>query len=112
MESLKHVKLGILGMGTVASGLINIMEFNKDKVHGNINGELMVNKVLVNNPNKIRNVNLPKEVYTTDAYEVINSDADIIVELIGGLSPAYGTTNRCRRWNWSPCCPLPAPGAW
>ena len=89
MESLKHVKLGILGMGTVASGLINIMEFNKDKVHGNINGELMVNKVLVNNPNKIRNVNLPKEVYTTDAYEVINSDADIIVELIGGLSPAY-----------------------
>ena len=32
---------------------------------------------------------MPKEVYTTDAYEVINSDADIIVELIGGLSPAY-----------------------
>lgn len=89
MESLKPVELGILGMGTVASGLINIMEFNKNKVHEKINRELIINKVLVNSLNKKRNVNLPKEVYTTDAYEVINSNADIIVELIGGISPAY-----------------------
>jgi homoserine dehydrogenase len=89
MELLKPVKLGILGMGTVASGLINIMEFNKNKVHETIQRELIVNKVLVNSLNKKRNINLPEEVYTTDAYEVINSDADIIVELIGGINPAY-----------------------
>lgn len=89
MESLKTLKLGILGMGTVASGLINIMEFNKDKVHAAIKDELIVDKVLVNNLDKKRNVSLPGEVYTTDAYQVINRDADIIVELIGGINPAY-----------------------
>ncbi len=89
MESLKQVKLGILGMGTVASGLINIMEFNKNKVQASIDNELIVKKVLVNNLKKKRNVNLPQDVYTTDPYEVINSDADIIVELIGGINPAY-----------------------
>ncbi len=86
MESLK---IGILGMGTVASGLVGIMEFNKDKVEASIGRELIVDKVLVSNLDKKRNVNLPKEVYTSDAYQVINSDADIIVELIGGINPAY-----------------------
>ena len=90
MQSFKPVKLGILGMGTVASGLINIIDFNKNKVHNTVNRELVVNKVLVNSIDKKRNVNLPKEIYTTDAYEVINDrDTDIIVELMGGINPAY-----------------------
>ncbi|NLJ58444.1 MAG: homoserine dehydrogenase [Tissierellia bacterium] len=87
---MEAIKLGILGMGTVASGLINIIEFNRNKVVNSLNKELAVSKVLVNNLDKERNVNLPKEVYTTDAYEVINDkDAEIIVELIGGIDPAY-----------------------
>ncbi|MDD4781325.1 MAG: homoserine dehydrogenase [Tissierellia bacterium] len=87
---MESVKLGILGMGTVASGLVNIIEFNKSKVVNNLNKELIINKVLVNNLDKERNVNLQKEVYTTDAYEVINDkNVEIIVELIGGINPAY-----------------------
>lgn len=90
MKSLEPVKLGILGMGTVASGLINIIEFNKIKIQNIINRDFVVNKVLVNSLNKKRNVNLSTEVYTTDAYEVIkDKDTDIIVELIGGINPAY-----------------------
>lgn len=89
MESLKPVKLGILGMGTVATGLVNIMDFNKSKVYGTVRRDLNITKVLVKNLDKKRNVNLPREVYTRDPYEVINGDADIIVELIGGINPAY-----------------------
>ena len=89
MESLKQVKLGILGMGTVSSGLINIMDLNKTKVHEAIRRELIVTKVLVKNLDKKRSIDLPTEVYTKDAYEVINGNTDIIVELIGGLNPAY-----------------------
>jgi homoserine dehydrogenase len=89
MKELKPVKLGILGMGTVASGLVNIMDFNKNKVDAAIKRDLTVTKVLVKNLGKKRNVSLPQEVYTQDAYEVINSDTDIIVELIGGINPAY-----------------------
>lgn len=87
---MDKIKLGILGMGTVASGLINIIEFNNSKVVGILNKELIINKVLVKNIEKKRDVNLPHEVYTTDAYEVINDkDIEIIVELMGGINPAY-----------------------
>lgn len=87
---MDKVKLGILGMGTVASGLINIIEFNNSKISGILNKELSVNKVLVKSLEKKRDVNLPQEVYTTDAYEVINDkDVQIVVELIGGINPAY-----------------------
>lgn len=87
---MDKVKLGILGMGTVASGLINIIEFNNSKISGILNKELSVNKVLVKSLGKKRDVNLPQEVYTTDAYEVINDkDVQILVELIGGINPAF-----------------------
>ena len=87
---MKKINLGILGMGTVASGLINIIEFNNSKVSNNINCELIVSKVLVNSLNKNRNVNLSHDVYTIDVNKVINDkDAEIIVELIGGINPAY-----------------------
>lgn len=87
---MDKVKLGILGMGTVASGLINIIEFNNSKISGILNKELSVNKVLVKSLGKKRDVNLPQEVYTTDAYEVINDkEVQILVELIGGINPAY-----------------------
>ncbi|MDF2948647.1 MAG: homoserine dehydrogenase [Sedimentibacter sp.] len=87
---MEEVKLGILGMGTVASGLINIIEFNNSKLIENINKSLIISKVLVKNPDKKRNVNLDSGVYTSEAYEVINDrDVHIIVELIGGIHPAY-----------------------
>ena len=87
---MESINLGILGMGTVASGLINIIEINNSKIVGNINKQLVVNKALVKDVNKKRNVNLSQNVYTTDAYEIINdSSIQIIVELIGGINPAY-----------------------
>ena len=87
---MERIKLGILGMGTVASGLINIIETNNSKIIKTINKDLIINKVLVNSLDKKRKVNLPVEVYTRDAYEVINDeDTGIIVELIGGINPAY-----------------------
>lgn len=87
---MEEVKLGILGMGTVATGLINIIEFNDSKLVGTLNKKITVNKVLVNNLDKKRSVSLPQDVYTTDAYEVINDkDVNIVVELIGGINPAY-----------------------
>lgn len=87
---MESIKLGILGMGTVASGLVNIIDFNGEKLSRILNKEFKVSKVLVKNKDKNRNINLSGDVYTTDAYEVINDrDVQILVELIGGINPAY-----------------------
>lgn len=87
---METVKLGILGMGTVASGLVNILEINKEKITESLGKNIEVSKVLVKNKDKKRNINLNQEVYTEDAYEVINDEnSNIIVELIGGINPAF-----------------------
>ncbi len=87
---METVKLGILGMGTVASGLVNILEINKEKITESVGKNIEVSKVLVKNKDKKRNINLNQEVYTEDAYEVINDEnSNIIVELIGGINPAF-----------------------
>jgi homoserine dehydrogenase len=87
---MKKFKLGILGMGTVASGLVNIMELNDEKITRTLGGKLEIKKVLVKDKNKKRNVNLPHDVYTTDAYEILNDEEiPIIIELMGGIDPAY-----------------------
>lgn len=86
---MNTLKLGILGMGTVASGLVNIIEMNNTKFTKILCKEIKVQKVLVKNIKKKRDINIPQEVYTTDPYEVINDkDVQILVELIGGIDPA------------------------
>lgn len=87
---METVKLGILGMGTVASGLVNILEINNEKITESLGKNILLSKVLVKNKSKKRNINLKQEVYTEDAYEVINDEnIQIIVELIGGIDLAY-----------------------
>lgn len=87
---MEKVYLGILGMGTVATGLINIIEMNHSKIDETLGKSIGISRVLVNNLNKKRNVNLSADIYTDNAYEVIDDKrVDIIVELIGGIDPAY-----------------------
>lgn len=87
---MKTLNIGILGMGTVATGLINIMELNKHKITNILNSNLNVKKVLVKDINKKREIKLPNQIYTQNAYDIINDeDIQIVVELMGGINPAY-----------------------
>ena len=75
------LKIGILGLGTVGSGVVKSLEGN-DLVS--------IKKVAVRNINKKRSVNLPVDVLTEDSFSVVNDkDIDVVVELIGGTNPAY-----------------------
>jgi homoserine dehydrogenase len=49
---------------------------------------LSIERVLVRDVNKPRAVPLPHSVFTNDVAEFLACDADVIVEAIGGLSPA------------------------
>jgi homoserine dehydrogenase len=74
----------------VASGLVAIMEMNYEKIVSVLGKEIEIKRVLVKDINKIRKVNLKPEIYTTDS-DIVLADPDIhiIVELIGGIKPAY-----------------------
>ena len=81
------VKLGILGLGTVGTGTVQLLQ---DVAGRNpLLQEIEIYRVGVRSLDKVRNVNLPTDVVTTDLASIVNDPAvDIVVELIGGLEPA------------------------
>ncbi len=85
----KPVYLGILGLGTVGSGAVKILQQSSADITQRTGRRLAIKKVLVRNPDKPRPVTLPKGVITTNPAEVLEDpEIDIIVEVMGGISPA------------------------
>ena len=78
----KKIKIGLIGLGTVGSGVYKTLE-----AFDNIE----VVKIAVKNKNKKRDIpNLDESLITDDPYEVVNNpEIDIVCELIGGMEPAY-----------------------
>ncbi|WP_138504263.1 homoserine dehydrogenase [Nostoc sp. PA-18-2419] len=81
------VKLGILGLGTVGTGTVQLLQ-DKTGRHPLLQ-EIEIYRVGVRSLDKPRAVQLPTDVLTTDLEAIVNDPAvDIIVEVIGGLEPA------------------------
>lgn len=78
----KKIKIGLIGLGTVGSGVFKTL-----RTFDNIE----VVKIAVRNINKPRNIEgLDNSIITDNPYDVVNCpDIDIVAELAGGLDPAY-----------------------
>ena len=81
MEKSKKIKIGLIGLGTVGSGVYKTLK-SFDNVE--------ITKIAVKNINKPRNIEgLDNSILTDKPFDVVNDpDIDIVVELIGGLNPA------------------------
>lgn len=81
------VKLGILGLGTVGTGTVQLLQ-DKAGRHPLLQ-EIEIYRVGVRSLDKPRAVELSTEVLTTDLEAIVNDPAvDIVVEVMGGLEPA------------------------
>ncbi|AUT03494.1 homoserine dehydrogenase [Nostoc sp. CENA543] len=81
------VKLGILGLGTVGTGTVKLLQDAAGR-HPLLQ-EIEIYRVGVRSLDKPRNVQLPAQVITTDLAAIVNDPAvDIVVEVMGGLEPA------------------------
>lgn len=84
------IGIGILGLGVVGSGIIQIINEHKEMLYKKTNCYLSVERVLVQDIEKNRHVTLNKDILTTDAADVLNNPhVDIIIEVIGGTDDAY-----------------------
>ncbi len=84
------MRLGFLGMGVVGCGAANILLKNTAMIEHRARCAFEIVKVAVRNPRKPRPVNLPPELYTTDPYSVVTDPrVDIVVEVMGGIEPAF-----------------------
>ncbi|HLV09527.1 MAG TPA: homoserine dehydrogenase, partial [Halanaerobiales bacterium] len=84
------IRIGLLGLGTVGSGVYRILSKHRESIKKKVGTELVINKVLVSSKTKKREIELAGELITEQAEEILNNpDIDLIVELIGGEEPAY-----------------------
>ncbi len=79
----------MIGLGTVGSGALRILQENADLVRHRVGAPVEVVKVAVRDPKRDRGLKLPAGMLTTNPAEIVDNPAiDIVVELIGGYEPA------------------------
>ncbi|MEZ6064717.1 MAG: homoserine dehydrogenase [Planctomycetaceae bacterium] len=83
------MRVGIIGLGTVGSGVVKILEEHADLLARRTGRTIEIVKVAVRDLNKPRAVSLPSGMVTDDPMSVAtHPEVDVVVELIGGLKPA------------------------
>lgn len=83
----RATRIGILGMGNVGSGLVELLRRNARLIETKSNVSLEIRRVLVRNPDKPRPVD--RSLLTTRIEDVIQDpEIGLVVELIGGIEPA------------------------
>jgi len=83
---MKSIKVGLLGFGNIGRGVWDITRMNNTTITEQCGYSIEISKILVQT-DKDRGVN--QGLFTTNAHEILdNPEIDIIIELIGGLSPA------------------------
>jgi homoserine dehydrogenase len=83
------VTVGILGFGTVGTGVVKILLDKKNKLGRKLGFPLVIRRIADIDVKRNRGIKLPKNLLVKNAEQVINDPSiDIIVELIGGIHPA------------------------
>lgn len=86
---MKPVKIGILGLGTVGGGSVNVLQRNAAVVKGRAGRDIEISQASAKDLTRSRICDTQGIALTTDPFEVVNDpEIDIILELMGGLSPA------------------------
>lgn len=83
------INVGIIGFGTVGNGTVRILLENRDILTERLGFEINLKSIVARDIRKERGVKVPEGVLTTDVDAVLNDpDIQIVVELMGGISPA------------------------
>lgn len=86
---MKPVKVGLLGLGTVGGGTATVLKRNAEEIARRAGRGIEIDFIATLEPERAPELGVNNIRLTKDAYEVVNDpDIDIIVELIGGYSPA------------------------
>ena len=89
MKEPPEIGIGVLGMGFVGTSVVQTLLQQGHRLAKQIGVPLNLNGVLVKDHSKARPITIPENLITTDPSQILNNpDIKIIVELIGGESPA------------------------
>jgi homoserine dehydrogenase len=92
---LKPVKVGLLGLGTVGGGVVNLLNRNRDEIGRRAGREIEVVHAATRHPDRARSCDTEGIRISTDPMAVVDDpETEIIIELIGGETLARDLIER------------------
>jgi homoserine dehydrogenase len=88
VNRLRTVRVALAGCGTVGSSLVALARVQEAWFQRRHGVRFEIARVLVRDAAKPRSVPLTRHLMTTNIDEFLQTDADVVVEVIGGLEPA------------------------
>lgn len=86
------LKVGVIGVGTVGSAVVSILEENKEMITARAGREVVVKTGVVRTLSKERDLDI---ALTDDPYAVVNDpEIDIVVELMGGVEGPFAVVKK------------------
>ena len=86
---MKEIKVGLIGFGTVGSGVVRILQKNSRLIEKRMGAKLVVKRIADIDLKTDRGVKVKPGVLTRRAGDVIKDpEIDIVMELMGGVEPA------------------------
>jgi homoserine dehydrogenase len=83
------VNIGLIGAGTVGCGVIKVLGENRDIIEKRVGIRLEIKKIAEIDPDRKRPVEIPRNLFTSNAWEIIEDESiPIVIELVGGTTIA------------------------
>ncbi|WP_026546122.1 homoserine dehydrogenase [Paenarthrobacter nicotinovorans] len=87
MSEVRTLKVALLGCGNVGAQVARILIDDAEALAARSGARLELSGIAVRTIDAPRDVELPRELFTTDA-DTLVKDADLVIELMGGIEPA------------------------
>ena len=88
MADTKTIKVGLLGLGTVGTGVYKLIGRRSEEMQQKTGATLEIKKILVHNMKKVRQ-GVDQNLLTDQWKEIIEDDEiQIVIEVMGGIEPA------------------------
>jgi homoserine dehydrogenase len=86
---MKDINIGLIGFGTIGTGVVKLLRQNEDLITKKLGAKLVLKKIADIDITTSRGIKINKSIMTKDAREIINDkDISIVIELMGGYEPA------------------------
>ncbi|GIM44464.1 homoserine dehydrogenase [Collibacillus ludicampi] len=86
----KNVKIGLLGLGTVGTGVVKTLQTHQDQIEKRTGKHIEIRRILVRDLKKKRGVSVDPSLLTTSPEDLLSdSEISVIIEVMGGIEPAY-----------------------
>lgn len=84
----RPIRVALLGAGSVGAQVAHQLLSNKEELARRVGAELELVGIAVRDISAKRNLDLPSKLLTDKAEDLLTG-ADIVIELMGGINPAY-----------------------